>query len=98
MSVGGKWRIIATPDLPPVYPDMVKPRYMLFEHKGAGEFAFGCRTGHIWQSSSTDATSNDFSWAGSEEMDDVSGTGRGTPARRHPQRAKSATAKATGSP
>jgi len=35
--------------------------YILFENNGSGEFAFGCSTGHIWQASSTDATSIDFS-------------------------------------
>lgn len=48
MSVGGKWRIIAMPDFPTDYPDMVEPAYILFERKGGGEFAFGCCTGHIW--------------------------------------------------
>ena len=35
--------------------------YILFKNNGSGEFAFGCSTGHIWQASSTDATSIDFS-------------------------------------
>lgn len=75
MSVGGKWRIIATPDFPTDYPDLVEPAYVLFEHKGGGEFAFGCCTGHIWEASSTEATSIDFSWHGNDEMDNVSGDG-----------------------
>ena len=49
--------------------------YILFENNGSGEFAFGCSTGHIWQASSTDATSIDFSWSGNDEMDEVSGNG-----------------------
>ena len=38
-------------------------------------FAFGCCTGHIREASSTEATSIDVSWDGSDEMDDVSGDG-----------------------
>ena len=49
--------------------------YILFEDKGGGEFAFGCCTGHIWTASSTEATSIDFSWDGSDEMDQVNGDG-----------------------
>lgn len=75
MSVGGKWRIIAMPDFPTDYPDMVEPAYILFERNGGGEFAFGCCTGHIWKAGSTEATSIDFSWNGSDEMDHVSGNG-----------------------
>ena len=61
MSLKGKWRITEMPDFEADYPDMVEPAYILFEDNGSGEFAFGCSTGHIWQASSTDATSSDFS-------------------------------------
>ena len=60
MSLGGKWRITEMPEFPADYPDMVEPAYILFELKGGGEFAFGCCTGHIWEASSTEATSIDF--------------------------------------
>ena len=75
MSLGGKWRIVEMHDFPADYPDMVEPAYILFEHKGGGEFAFGCCTGHIWEASSTEATSIDFSWDGSDEMTEVCGDG-----------------------
>lgn len=75
MSLGGKWRIVEMPDFPADYPDMVEPAYILFEKKGGGEFAFGCCTGHLWEASSTEATSIDFSWDGSDEMDEVCGEG-----------------------
>ncbi|MFA7387950.1 MAG: hypothetical protein WCZ87_09845, partial [Thiohalobacteraceae bacterium] len=60
---------------PADYPDMVEPAYILFEHEGGGEFAFGCCSGHIWEASSTDATSIDFFCEGNDEMDEVSGDG-----------------------
>jgi hypothetical protein len=63
------------PDFPTDYPDMVEPAYILFERNGGSEFAFGCCTGHIWEASTTEATSIDFSWDGNDEMDDVSGDG-----------------------
>lgn len=75
MSLKGKWRIITMPDFPPDYPDMVEPAYILFEGNGAGEFVFGCCTGHIWTASNTKATCIDFSWDGSDEMTNVCGDG-----------------------
>ncbi|MEI9904848.1 MAG: hypothetical protein WDN06_21350 [Asticcacaulis sp.] len=74
MSLKGKWRIVEMPDFEADYPDMVEPAYILFEETG-GEFAFGCCTGHIWATSSTEAASIDFSWDGSDEMDEVNGNG-----------------------
>ena len=75
MSLGGKWRIAEMPDFEADYPDMIEPAYILFEENGSGEFVFGCCTGHIWQASSTEAASIDFSWSGNDEMDEVSGDG-----------------------
>ena len=75
MSVAGKWRIIEMPGFPADYPDLVEPAYILFEKQGGGEFAFGACTGHIREASSAEATSIDFSWDGSDEMDEVCGDG-----------------------
>lgn len=75
MSLKGKWRIVEMPDFEADYPDMVEPAYILSKDNGSGEFAFGCCTGHIWEASSTEATSIDFSWDGSDEMTEVSGDG-----------------------
>ncbi len=75
MSVAGKWRIVEMPGFPADYPDLVEPAYILFEKQGGGEFAFGACTGHIWEASSAEATSIDFSWDGSDEMDEVRGDG-----------------------
>ena len=74
MSVAGRWRITEMPGFPADYPDLAEPAYILFE-KGGGEFAFGACTGHIWEASRADATSIDFSWDGSDEMDEVCGDG-----------------------
>ena len=98
MSLGGKWRIVEMPDFPADYPDMVEPAYILFEHKGGGEFAFGCCTGHIWEASNTEATSIDFSWEGSDEMTEYAGMAPPNSSRTARSKAKSATAMATNTP
>ena len=49
--------------------------YILFDEKGGGDFAFRCCMGQIWQASSTEATSIDFSWSGHDEKDEVTGDG-----------------------
>ena len=98
MSLGGKWRIVEMPDFPADYPDMVEPAYILFEDKGGGEFAFGCCTGYIWEASSTEATSIDFSWDGSDEMTEICGMAPPNSSQMAPSTAKSATAMATNTP
>lgn len=75
MSVAGKWRIVEMPGYAADYPDLVESAYILFENHGAGEFAFGCCTGHIWEASNANASSISFSWDGSDEMDEVCGDG-----------------------
>lgn len=87
MSLKGKWRITKMPDFEADYPDMMEPAYIQFEENGSGEFAFGCCTGHIWQASSTEAASIDFSWTGNDEMNEVKRRRlRRTSARRLPPR------------
>jgi len=54
---------------------MMDPAYILFEDNGPGDFAFGCCTGHIWEASSTEATTIDFSWDGNDEMTEACGDG-----------------------
>lgn len=73
MSIEGKWRIVEMPDYTPDYPDMVEPAYILFDGKGGGELAFGCVTGGIYQAGGNKHI--EFSWGGSDEMDEVSGDG-----------------------
>ena len=75
MSLKGRWRIVEMPDFETDYPDMVESAYILFEGDSSGEFAFGCCTGHIWAAGDTKSTSIDFSWSGSDEMDQVNGHG-----------------------
>jgi len=72
MSIKGKWRIVEMPDYQDNYPDMVGPAYILFDESG-GEFAFGCVTGAIHGIAS--GNSCDFTWSGSDEMDEVCGDG-----------------------
>jgi hypothetical protein len=73
MSVLGRWRIVEMPDYESGYPDMMEPAYILFGASGAGEFAFGCVTGHIFGAAEGDAV--EFGWKGNDEMDEASGDG-----------------------
>jgi hypothetical protein len=75
MSLAGKWRIVEMPDFDADYPDLVEPAYIIFDNDGFSGFAFGCVTGHIWAASSADADFIDFSWKGSDEMEEVAGDG-----------------------
>jgi hypothetical protein len=72
MSIRGKWRIVKMPDYIEGYPDMVEPAYIEFTKSG-GEFAFGCVTGAFHEIAEGDSA--DFTWTGSDEMDEVSGDG-----------------------
>lgn len=73
MSVLGRWRIVEMPDYTDDYPDMMEPAYILFEGHGSAEFAFGCVTGQIFGGGDTDTV--EFSWNGSDEMDEAQGVG-----------------------
>ena len=61
------------PDYVEDYPDMMEPAYILLEHNGTGEFAFGCVTGQIFAGGAGRAV--EFSWQGNDEMDEVQGQG-----------------------
>jgi hypothetical protein len=74
MTLLGKWRIVAMPDYEDDYPDMVEPAYLLLTER-EGMFAFGCVTGQIYSGATADARMVHFSWAGNDEMDEVSGDG-----------------------
>ena len=74
----GRWRITRMPDYVEDYPDMVEPAYILFDGKGAGEFAFGCVTGGIYGAGDEAATEIDFYWDGNDEMDPANGDGSAT--------------------
>lgn len=72
MSVLGKWRIVELPGYDDDYADMVEPAYILFE-AARGEFAFGCVTGALVGGG--DHATIAFDWHGSDEMDEVGGSG-----------------------
>jgi len=74
----GKWRITGMPDYVEDYLDMMEPAYILFDGKGAGEFAFGCVTGGIYGAGDETATEVDFRWDGNDEMDPANGDGSAT--------------------
>ncbi|CAO4163415.1 hypothetical protein [Methylorubrum populi] len=72
MSVLGQWRIVELPGYEDGYADMVEPAYILFEATG-GVFAFGCVTGAF--AGGGDHAAIEFDWNGSDEMDEVCGSG-----------------------
>ena len=69
----GKWRIVELPGYEPDYADMVEPAYILLDGKGGGEFAFGCVIGGIDSAGGNEHV--EFTWGGSDEMDEVSSDG-----------------------
>ncbi len=69
----GRWRIIETDLWDKDYLDMVGPAHITFQANGTGEFAFGCVNATLRCHYSNDGAS--FSWAGFDEMDEVSGEG-----------------------
>lgn len=60
------------PDYEAGFLNMVEPVYIPFNETG-GEFAFGCVTGAIYDSSDSDAV--EFIWGGDVEMNPASGNG-----------------------
>lgn len=69
----GKWRIVGMDLWDRDYLDLVEPAYIEFDARGGGEFAFGAVQGSLdlWYA----PLSIDFTWVGSDEMDEVSGAG-----------------------
>jgi hypothetical protein len=60
------------PDYETDFPDMMGPAYIRFGVSG-GEFAFGCVIGAIHGTIEGDSV--DFTWSGSDEMDQIDGEG-----------------------
>lgn len=69
----GRWRITEMALWDNNYLDMIEPAYILFKADGRGEFKFGCVDGSIDGTLYTDAA--EFSWEGSDEMDEACGDG-----------------------
>jgi hypothetical protein len=72
-SLKGKWRIVEMELWDADFIDLVGPGFILFDGKGGGEFSFGAVTGSL-DCSDTPAGA-DFTWMGSNEMDEASGEG-----------------------
>jgi hypothetical protein len=70
----GKWRIVEMELWDKSFIDLVGPGFIEFDGKGRGEFGFGAVTGTLDCSDILAGT--DFTWAGSDEMDEASGKGR----------------------
>ena len=73
MKIEGRWRIVEMDLWDRDYLDLVEPAYIEFDARGGGEFAFGAVQGSLdfWYA----PLSIDFTWVGSDEMDEVSGAG-----------------------
>jgi hypothetical protein len=69
----GKWRIVAADVWTATYLDLVEPACITFGEGGRGEFAFGAVHGHMELEYAASIIC--FTWAGLDEMDDVSGSG-----------------------
>jgi hypothetical protein len=69
----GRWRIVASDIWGSDYLDLVGPANILFRANGHGEFAFGCvNAGMDLEYGRTIVF---FRWAGSDEGDQVTGSG-----------------------
>jgi hypothetical protein len=69
----GNWRIVAADLWDRDYLDLVEPACITFGEGGRGEFAFGAVHGDMELEYA--ASIIFFTWAGFDEMDDVSGAG-----------------------
>jgi hypothetical protein len=69
----GKWRIVEADLWDRDYLDLVEPARISFGKNGRGEFAFGAVHGDMDLKYAPRAIL--FTWAGFDEMDDVSGSG-----------------------
>jgi hypothetical protein len=72
-SLLGKWRIVAADLWDRDYLDLVEPACITFGEDGRGEFAFGAVHGDMELEYAPSTIF--FTWAGFDEMDDVSGSG-----------------------
>ena len=72
----GTWRIIEADLWDRDYLDLVEPARIRFGKDGRGEFAFGAVHGDMDLKYAPGAVS--FTWAGFDEMDEVSGLGSAT--------------------
>ena len=76
-AIIGRWRIVSSDMWDRDFLNLVEPAYILFSPGGRGEFAFGAVTGSMDCSFSEDTAT--FTWPGSDEMDEVSGSGEAEP-------------------
>jgi len=72
-QIVGRWRIVEADLWDRDYLDLVEPAYIAFEEDGRGEFAFGAVKGGMDLEYSQRTIF--FTWAGFDEMDEVSGSG-----------------------
>ena len=71
--LAGKWRIVEMELWDRAFIDLLGPGYIHFDDQGGGEFCFGAVTGGL--DCGYAKASIDFTWAGSDEMDEACGDG-----------------------
>jgi hypothetical protein len=69
----GTWRIVEADLWDRAYLDLVEPAHITFDKDGRGEFAFGAVQGGMELEYAPSTIF--FTWAGFDEMDEVSGVG-----------------------
>lgn len=69
----GKWRIIEMEMWGSDFLDLVEPAYVRFDAQGRGAFVFGAVYGSLDCRYGPDSV--DFTWQGSDEMDEACGDG-----------------------
>ena len=69
----GRWRIVEADLWDKAYLDLVEPAQITFNDDGRGEFAFGCVNATMELEYS--CTNIFFEWVGSDEGDEVAGSG-----------------------
>jgi len=73
MSLQGKWRIVETELWDRAYLDLVEPAFIMIDHRGGGEMAYGAFTAAL--DCGLGQNGVHFTWDGADEGDQVSGDG-----------------------
>jgi len=73
LPIMGKWRIVSSDMWDRDFLGLVETAYILFSPQSGSEFVFGAVTGTM--NCSFGGNTAFFTWIGSDEMDEVSGSG-----------------------
>jgi hypothetical protein len=73
MNLQGKWRIVETELWDRAYLDLSGPAFIIIDHRGGGEMAYGALTAAL--DCGVTESGVGFTWDGADEGDQVSGDG-----------------------